>query len=344
MEELGRADAVLPDLIETVAFRRLKGVRFLGGIDYVLRPGPNGAPRNRRYTRFQHSIGVARLASAYARLTELPSSEGRVACVAALLHDLGHPPLSHSLEPVFKEVFDLEHHQATAELILGRLPLGHDLAKVLRSHGVSAERVVAVVSGEEAGFHDFFAGPINFDTIEGILRSRSYMSHGPTGLSPESVVESAALRRNNRDRETVDSFWSYKSEAYSSVINSSSGVLADHVCQLFMRRNINSLTGDDYFATEQRIFRKLPGLRELLTSHTFVNDVKRELVGPIKYSRRLFFVDKSGDFFKRQDRIRYRHDRESRVLNVDGQQEAKGGPSVVNGQAGFRNVKSLFRQ
>ena len=160
-------DSLLPDLINTPAFQRLKCIRFLGGIDYCLVPRPNGSHAATRYTRYQHSLGVLHLAHLYCSDRDLDPSDRRLVCAAALLHDIGHPPLSHSLESIFKERFDIEHHAATQDIICGRVPLGRAIVGTLRHHGLSVDRVVAVVSGEDADFHRFFGGPINFDTIEG---------------------------------------------------------------------------------------------------------------------------------------------------------------------------------
>jgi uncharacterized protein len=80
------------ELIRTEAFQRLGSVRFLGGIDYLLVRNPNGAPGNTRYTRLQHSLGVARLALGYSSIFELSPNDRQLIVAAALLHDIGHGP------------------------------------------------------------------------------------------------------------------------------------------------------------------------------------------------------------------------------------------------------------
>ena len=169
----GIEDPFFLEIISTEAVQRLHSIRFLGGIDYVLVQNPNGVWGNTRYTRYQHSLGVARLSLMYSRACKLADYDRRLIFAAALLHDVGHAPLSHSLEPVFKETFGIEHHQATRDIIAGRVSIGRSLSKVLRRYGIDIERVAALISGEDANFHSFFSGPINFDTIEGILRTRA---------------------------------------------------------------------------------------------------------------------------------------------------------------------------
>src|SRR5262245_9769636 len=109
-------DGFFSELIQSDAFQRLGAIRFLGGIDYLLVPTPNGTPGNIRYTRLQHSLGVARLALEYSSIFELPSADRRLIVAAALLHDIGHAPLSHSIEPVFRECFAFDHHDATRDV------------------------------------------------------------------------------------------------------------------------------------------------------------------------------------------------------------------------------------
>jgi uncharacterized protein len=151
-------DTLLSELIATKAFQRLKLIKFLGGIDYILVRSPNGVPGNIRYTRYQHSLGVAKHAMTYSAERAMPISDRRLICVAALLHDIGHPPLSHSLEPVFLELFGLEHHSATEQIISGRVTFGREIYEILKRSGVNVERVIAIISGEVHDYDGFFQG------------------------------------------------------------------------------------------------------------------------------------------------------------------------------------------
>ena len=314
LRALAVAAPLLADLAATRAFQRLKSIRFLGGIDYLLVPVPNGAKGNVRYTRYQHSLGVARLASLYCDHSSVDRVSRQLVTAAALLHDIGHGPLSHSLEPVFEEQFGLAHHQATETIITGDVPLGRDVREVLGNHNVNVDRLLELVFGKSVEFDGFFSGPINFDTIEGILRSQSYAKPNPNIPSPEVVVEAALFRSTTRDRSIVDDFWFSKDQVYRHIINSRVGVLADFVCQSFMRSNISKITPSDYFTSESDIFRKLAGLRSVLTSRTFELDTMRQLADPIAYKARRFFIDLEGDFFARVDQRRYKQLKELRHL------------------------------
>lgn len=310
-------DPLLHNLVATSAFQRLKEIRFLGAIDYRRVPRPNGKPRSIRYTRYQHSLGVMRLARSYCTRRKLPPIDARLVCVAALLHDVGHPPLSHSMEPVFKEEFGIDHHAATESIISGRVFLGKDVSSTLRSYGMDVDRLISVISGNSSEFDGFFDGPINFDTIEGILRSSAYLRQTSTIPSPDSVTEAAIRRENQDDRNLVDTFWRQKNWVYKNIINSRDGVLSDYACRFFLRRNLGRIGRDNFFATEAEIFCRTPGLRKLLTSITFEQEMLRMIDEPVHYRERHYFVDQSGDFFCRRDDIRYRHNRIDRFLEFD---------------------------
>jgi len=87
------------ELLDTAVFRRLADIRFLGAIDYFIRP--TGKRLNqRRHTRLEHTLGVGHLALLYSHLAGLSEQQENFVVAAALLHDIGHPPLSHSMEGV----------------------------------------------------------------------------------------------------------------------------------------------------------------------------------------------------------------------------------------------------
>jgi len=103
------AEALVMDLVETVAFQRLRRIRQLGPAFLTF----HGAESS----RFTHSLGVLHLARrALAGLSrqqpDLARHQG-VLYAAALLHDLGQAPLSHSGE----EMFGLRHEQWSARLV-----------------------------------------------------------------------------------------------------------------------------------------------------------------------------------------------------------------------------------
>lgn len=103
------AEALAIDLIDTAPFQRLRRIRQLGPAFLTF----HGAESS----RFTHSLGVLHLARlALQQLTRrhptLAAHRG-VLYAAALLHDVGHGPLSHSGE----EMYGLHHEAWSGRLI-----------------------------------------------------------------------------------------------------------------------------------------------------------------------------------------------------------------------------------
>ncbi|MBE9154637.1 HD domain-containing protein [Cyanobium sp. LEGE 06113] len=131
LERSDPAEALAIALIDTAPFQRLRRIRQLGPAYLTF----HGA----EFSRFTHSLGVLHLARlALAQLAphhpELLEHRG-VLYAAALLHDVGHGPLSHSGE----EMYGLNH-----EAWSGRLVREHpQLRGLLESHAEGCADAVA---------------------------------------------------------------------------------------------------------------------------------------------------------------------------------------------------------
>jgi HD superfamily phosphohydrolase len=103
------AEALAMDLIETAPFQRLRRIRQLGPAFLTF----HGAESS----RFTHSLGVLHLARQALGLLERQAPElaahRGVLYAAALLHDVGHGPLSHTGE----EMYGLRHETWSGRLI-----------------------------------------------------------------------------------------------------------------------------------------------------------------------------------------------------------------------------------
>lgn len=309
-------DPLFNELLSTRTFQRLANIRFLGGIDYFLVRSPNGVPGNCRYTRYQHSLGVAKLAMLYANMKGLSPKKRRLAWTAALLHDIGHAPLSHTLEGAFKSSFGIDHHIAGEEILLGRSPYGREITDILLAHGLKPEEVLAVASGQTDDFDGFFSGPINFDTIEGILRSWKYVRPHANTLRPETVVLASMNRSTETDMRVVDEFWAYKDDAYRYIVRSEFGVISDYLCEILVLDNISHLKRSDYFLTEAQMFRRIPELKNFLFHSELNQRISDNVDDEIAYKARRFSVDAQFDFFSRDDKCRYTQKKEEKVMKA----------------------------
>ena len=129
-------DQMIWDLIDTKEFQRLRRIRQLG-TSYLTFHGAE-------HSRFSHSLGVyeitRKIISQFERggYTDWPREEKMVTLCAALLHDVGHGPFSHSIE----EVFDTNHEDWTCRILLEHT----EINRVLHNYDPSyPERIAAVI-------------------------------------------------------------------------------------------------------------------------------------------------------------------------------------------------------
>ncbi|MEM6253967.1 MAG: HD domain-containing protein [Cyanobacteria bacterium P01_D01_bin.156] len=113
LDSADSVESLLIDLIDTSIFQRLRRIRQLGPASLTF----HGAESS----RFTHSLGVMAIARrAFDRLKgiypELGCHRAAVLC-AALLHDVGHGPFSHTAEEVFGG-----HHEYWTQRIIEESP------------------------------------------------------------------------------------------------------------------------------------------------------------------------------------------------------------------------------
>ncbi|BAU26416.1 hypothetical protein DFP93_11430 [Aneurinibacillus soli] len=117
-------DTLIWNLINAREFQRLRRIRQLG-TSYVTFHGAE-------HSRFNHSLGVyeimRRILSNFSRRSNFViTEEERLLCLsAALLHDIGHGPFSHS----FEKVFHTDHEEWTQRILTGNTQVNAVLRRV----------------------------------------------------------------------------------------------------------------------------------------------------------------------------------------------------------------------
>ena len=250
--------SLFTELVNDSAFVRLGKINFLGAINYKSNYRTKGIA-----TRYQHSLGVAKLALEYSKLSNLPSKDTKLLLASALLHDIGHAPLSHSMEPAFKEIFDINHHKAAESILKGSAPIGKSLYKLLESHGITSEEVIELVDRKSTASYAFlFNSPINIDTIDGILRAQALLNCNQT-LSPLTVLKSL-IDTNIDNVFNLDLFWNAKDFVYKHIIFSPKFSNADKTSQEYLRSNPDEFTRECFYKTEEQLKKSVPRLFNLI--------------------------------------------------------------------------------
>jgi HD superfamily phosphohydrolase len=173
------------DLLRARPLSRLRGVRQMG-MAYVIYPGAH-------HTRFEHVIGAMHTAWLIAQ--DLPIfgfQELRMLRLAALTHDLGHRPFSHSLEDAarryahkpgmaFLQAY-LDHEEHTRHLLLHDPEIGEVLARHPDYRHVDREELAALATGEHPrrDLNLLIHSEIDADRIDYVIRDNYYcgFAHG----------------------------------------------------------------------------------------------------------------------------------------------------------------------
>lgn len=99
------------ELLSIPAVQRLRRIKQLGNTHLVY---PSAC-----HSRFEHTLGVLHIANRMAEKLGLNDSEIEIVRYAALLHDIGHGPLSHNFETVLEKVNkkEISHEDITLRII-----------------------------------------------------------------------------------------------------------------------------------------------------------------------------------------------------------------------------------
>jgi HD superfamily phosphohydrolase len=157
-------------LIDTAEFRRLAGISQLGLVSLVY---PAAI-----HTRFEHSLGVYRLALLFLRQLSydrrfaalVTPADAELFLVAALLHDLGHWPFCHPIEDI--RLPSVPQHELFANSFL----LEGEIADALRDDwAIQPRDLVALVSGKPCDakgrlLATMLSGPIDIDKMDYLAR------------------------------------------------------------------------------------------------------------------------------------------------------------------------------
>ncbi|MFW6436788.1 MAG: HD domain-containing protein [Halococcoides sp.] len=168
-------DGVALALLDTPPVQRLRHVSQLGTASLVY-PSAN-------HTRFEHSLGVYHLADRALEHLGVAGQEAERVRAAAMIHDVGHGPFSHTLEGIVRRRTGEAHDD------IGGLLAGTAIVDVLEDHDLDPSAVVALVAGE-GRLGQVIAGELDVDRMDYLARDAHH-----TGV-PYGTVDHGRLVRS----------------------------------------------------------------------------------------------------------------------------------------------------
>ena len=154
-------------VLDTYPVQRLRRIIQLPFVHLVY-PGA-------RHTRFDHSLGCMYLAGEFSERLGFDEHRRKILRLAGLLHDLGHTPYSHLLEPLLEEA-GTTHEEMTIKIMED----DRELRDAVKRCGVSVDEVIDVLRGEGAE-SAIISGPMDADKLDFLMRD-SYFTGASYGL------------------------------------------------------------------------------------------------------------------------------------------------------------------
>ena len=173
-----KLEGLFLDLIEAPEFQRLYNIKQLGFAHLVF-PGAH-------HTRLEHSLGTFFMASQTSNILNLTENEKKILGCAALLHDIGHGPFSHTLETLLRDSLNVDHVDLTEKLILGEHAIFEFKEKefidspsvfdVLNKHSIDQRNITDIIKGETPRKYlsQLLNSSIDVDQLDYLIRDAYY--------------------------------------------------------------------------------------------------------------------------------------------------------------------------
>ncbi len=144
-------------IVDSPEFQRLRRIKQLG-MTYLVYASAN-------HTRFEHSMGAMHLAGRIVEKLGLGEEESMMLRAAALLHDLGHGPLSHTSAEILERLTNQSHERITMDITKASA-----ISDVLRLHGLKPEKIGKLILGDGGYLGKLISSDLDVDRMDFLVR------------------------------------------------------------------------------------------------------------------------------------------------------------------------------
>lgn len=241
-------------LLKTVEVQRLSFVHQLG-TTFQCYPGAHGM-------RLSHALGVSHLAGRIARhvLEGMPQvgtelAENRIGLLeaAGMLHDIGHTPWSHTLEPLYLELSGQDHMGLVADLVTGRERMdirgAGTVPDILTRHGIDPEAVAGLICSRFEGepyLQQMIFGEVDADMLDYLQRDFHFTGVAFGHIEVDRLISTMVVHRGRlmflaKGLDAVRDFLHARLQMYSSVYLHKKTRIVDQMLLRAARRSIVDL-------------------------------------------------------------------------------------------------------
>ena len=226
-------EALLIEIIDTPPFQRLRRIRQLGAASLTF----HGAESS----RFTHALGVMELTrKAFDRLLEsyphLRPHRATVLC-AALLHDIGHGPFSHTAEEIFKT-----HHEHWTQRIVREAPSIQALIIQYDPHLTAAIESVYIHKHPVPVVWQLVSSQLDCDRLDYLMRDSYFTGASYGTLDLDRIVQSLDIDAggnlvvSRKGQTAVEHYLLVRYFMYAQVYNHPKNLAATWILQQAFRR------------------------------------------------------------------------------------------------------------
>ena len=294
----------LKSIVDSVELQRLRRIKQLMGAEYVY-PGAN-------HTRFEHSIGTFHLATqflAHLKQTnqiEISESEEQEIQVAALLHDIGHGPFSHTFEEILDVLYEKNHEEITELLVQSSV-----IAEIIEKLDLNPRKIAQLATGryicegKEYFANELISYSIDSDSLDYLIRD-SYHCGSQFGiidvqriLLQSGIMENWNLGFNVKSLPNLESFLFSRLNLFRTIYfhKTSRGVqllLVKAMKMVLDEFNLQPFNPETYLSWDDIAMWHF--LRTHTKTQTIIQDIERRKLPKMVYEIPIFSITHSDAF------------------------------------------------
>lgn len=225
-----RLSRLQEELLKTVEVQRLSFIHQLG-TTFQSYPGAH-------CMRLAHALGVSHLAGRIAgHLSDRSPEEYNdptettrdLVEAAGLLHDIGHTPWSHTLEPLYLELTGEDHMDLVADMVTGRttMPIrgAGKIPGILKKYGINPVDVADLITGKytkKEFAQQMIFGEVDADMLDYLQRDFHFTGVAFGHIEVDRIISIMAIKKGKlvfleKGLNAIRDFLLARLQMYSSV-------------------------------------------------------------------------------------------------------------------------------